>query len=154
MNDLEERKRRYLLLFGLAGAFGPEELQSAYRTLAKLNHPDVAADPDAGMRMVIINEAYRFLRELPGDPRVSLSAEAPEDPSYEQYRQAFRTMSSAFDDYFGEGGRRGSVGDLETLRVRLREAKMQFAVLVDDMEYNPYVDDAIDRIASINKWLE
>jgi hypothetical protein len=27
-------------------------------------------------------------------------------------------------------------------------------VLVDEMDYNPYVDDAIDRIASINKWLE
>jgi len=44
--------------------------------------------------------------------------------------------------------------DLEALRGRLREAKTQFAVLVDEMDYNPYVDDAIDRIASINKWLE
>ncbi len=154
MNDTEDRKRRYLLLFGLGARFGPEELQAAYRTLAKLNHPDVATDTGAGMRMVIINEGYRFLKELLDDPRPPSCAEAPEDPCYDRYRRAFKTMSAAFDEYFGEGGRRGAVGDLEALRVRLREAKAQFALLVDDMAYNPYVDDAIDRIAGINKWLE
>lgn len=155
MNDEDEKKRRYLLLFGLSGDFDAEELRSAYRALAKLNHPDVASDAGAGMRMVIINEGYRFLREagegfqLPAEP-----GEKDEDPCYEQYRRAFRSMASAFDEYFGEGGRKGRVGDLEALRGRLREAKTQFAVLVDEMDYNPYVDDAIDRIASINKWLE
>ncbi|HSV96833.1 MAG TPA: hypothetical protein VLM75_07850 [Spirochaetota bacterium] len=154
MNDLDDRKRRYLLLFGLAGPYGPDELQAAYRTLAKLNHPDVATDAGAGMRMVIINEGYRFLRELLDGAQDPFPAETPADPCYDRYRVAFKTMSSAFDDYFGEGGRKGLVGDLEALRRRLCEAKAQFAVLVDDMKYNPYVDDAIDRIASINKWLE
>ncbi|MCU0844139.1 MAG: hypothetical protein MUC76_04355 [Spirochaetes bacterium] len=154
MIDPDDRRRRYLLLFGLAGTFGPDELQAAYRTLAKLNHPDVATDTGAGMRMVIINEGYRFLREILEGAQAPVPAETPEDPYYDRYRRAFKIMSAAFDDYFGEGGRKGLVGELETLRGRLREAKAQFAVLVDDMEYNPYVDDAIDRIASINKWLQ
>lgn len=154
MNDTDERKRRYLLLFGLSEDFDSEELRSAYRVLAKLNHPDVAVDTEAGMRMVIINEGYRFLRELPAHPTSSSGPlETAGDPCYEQYRRAFKSMASAFDEYFGEGVRKGRVGDLEFLRERLREAKAQFAVLVEGMDYNPYVDDAIDRIASINKWL-
>lgn len=155
MRDADEKKRRYLLLFGLSENYDAEELQSAYRVLAKLNHPDVVSDPGAGLRMVIINEGYRFLRETMEDfPPPADAGPKAEDPCYEQYRRAFRSMASAFDEYFGEGGCKKRVGDLEALRGRLREAKAQFAVLVEEMDYNPYVDDAIDRIASINKWLE
>jgi len=59
----EDKKRRFLRLFGLTEYFSAEELSGAYRTLAKLNHPDVSRDVSSEMRMAIINEGYRFLRD-------------------------------------------------------------------------------------------
>ncbi|HEY1406790.1 MAG TPA: J domain-containing protein, partial [Spirochaetota bacterium] len=55
-----DKASRFLTLFGLHADFTAAELVSAYHTLAKLNHPDLTHDPESAMRMVIINEGYRY----------------------------------------------------------------------------------------------
>ena len=63
MSTMSDKSRRYLALFGLPWNFTQEDLQSAYRTLAKLNHPDIHRDATAQMRMVILNDGYAFLKD-------------------------------------------------------------------------------------------
>jgi curved DNA-binding protein CbpA len=41
----------------------PDVIQAAYRRLAQKFHPDVAQGPEAGARMVAINEAWRVLSQ-------------------------------------------------------------------------------------------
>jgi curved DNA-binding protein CbpA len=157
--SLREEIYRYLNLFGLREGFSIEELNSAYRTLAKLNHPDVTGDKD-DERMVLINEGYRVLKEalhqgvlddLLGE---HLDLRIEEDAFYLQYKKGFQILQRAFDDYYGEGEDKGFEGKLDLLRKRLLNAKIEFSRLVIDMPYNQWVDDAIDKISSINKWIE
>ncbi len=159
-NDFREKAARFLTLFGLDASFTPDELASSYRALARLNHPDVARDVAAGMRMVIINEGYEFLKSA--RPLIQGGAVTAETGAggksgsgeivYRQYRKAFDILREAFDDYFGRPGRRGE-GDIGLLRERLSVAKDEFAAVINGFPYNEWVDDAIDRINSINRWL-
>lgn len=149
-----ERRERFLQLFGLRSDYSAEELAASYRTLAKLNHPDLNRDITSDMRMVIVNEGYEFLKaqfELPIDE--AARARRTDDPYYREYKSAFEILRLAFDDYFGEGEDKSRVGDLAVLRERLSLAKRGFSRLVTGLPYNPWVDDAIDKINSINKWL-
>ncbi|TAL36795.1 MAG: hypothetical protein EPN93_08230 [Spirochaetes bacterium] len=149
-----DARDRYLILFGLPEDYSLDELGAAYRALAKLNHPDVNPDPSSGMRMAIVNEAYRFLHARHGAPRTPPAGPAkPRDECYEIYRDAFDTLKSAFRDYFGEGPDKARVNDLSCLRERLAAARRGFARLVDELPYNAWTSDAIDRILSINTWL-
>ncbi len=149
-----ERRERFLQLFGLRSDYSAEELAASYRTLAKLNHPDLNRDITSDMRMVIVNEGYEFLKaqlELPIDE--AARAGKTDDPYYREYKNAFEILRLAFDDYFGEGEDKSRAGDLAVLRERLSLAKRGFSRLVTVLPYNPWVDDAIDKINSINKWL-
>ena len=53
--------------FAAARAMHPsatvEELRSAYRTLVRKYHPDVATDPEGAMRFQEVQEAYQMLRD-------------------------------------------------------------------------------------------
>ena len=151
--DFQEKAERYLDLFGLDPDFTPGELSSSYRALAKLNHPDVAGDTAAVMRMVIINEGYTFLKGARSQPG-GLGALRPvqQDAVYRQYRKSFDLLRNAFDDYFGRPGAAGE-GDIDLLRKRLAGAKGEFARVIHEFPYNEWVDDAIDRINSINRWI-
>jgi DnaJ domain len=69
-------------VLGLDPGAGPEDVQRAYRELAKRFHPDRAGDA-AGELMVSINAAYDLLRDqlaegAPAQPSAAGAAEAPE----------------------------------------------------------------------------
>jgi curved DNA-binding protein CbpA len=156
MNDIAtypiEKVDRYLALFGLSEHFSEEELVSSYHALAKLNHPDHNSDPESMMRMVIINDAYDFLRAqrevIAGMPRLQRA----DDPAYKAYRAAFSIMSEAFVGYYGESDKKLE-GDLALLREKLTSAKSHFAQLIETYPSSGWTSDAIDRVFSINKWL-
>jgi curved DNA-binding protein CbpA len=146
---------RFLALFGLSPGYTDKELHYAYRTLAKLNHPDTSEDPESSMRMVIINEAYSFLKNIPQAELRLLAAgkRVPPDPAYVYYKTAFEIMSRAFADYFGEGDK-SKTDDLAELRKELLLAKNGFAECIHLYPSSRWTPDAIDRIFSINKWLD
>lgn len=47
-------------VLGVAMNASEEQVQAAYRSKAKLLHPDVNRDPDAATKMIQLNEAYRM----------------------------------------------------------------------------------------------
>jgi DnaJ-class molecular chaperone len=150
-----EKTFRFLALFGLSPGYTRKELHHAYRTLAKLNHPDTSEDPESSMRMVIINEAYAFLKDMSLADYQLLSAgrRAAPDPAYGYYKNSFAIMSKAFTDYFGEGDK-SKTDDLEELRKALQLAKNGFAECIHLYPKSQWTPDAIDRVFSINKWLD
>ncbi len=156
--ELREKARRYLAIFGLYETSTLTELNQSYRTLAKLYHPDVNRDVHSDERMIIINEGYTFLRDaiekgLLGDISQEPLLSGDTDPCYRQYKRGFQILQTAFDDYFGDGDKQFE-GKFELLAERLRRAKQEFSFLVTGMPYNQWVDDAIEKIHSINKWIE
>src|ERR1700754_4580016 len=55
--------RDYYEVLGVPRGASTEEIRSAYRRLARENHPDVSKDPDASARFSEISEAYEVLRD-------------------------------------------------------------------------------------------
>ncbi|MGH3781849.1 MAG: DnaJ C-terminal domain-containing protein [Pseudonocardiaceae bacterium] len=55
--------RDYYEVLGVARDAGADELQQAYRRLARANHPDINNDPAAEERFKEINEAYHVLAD-------------------------------------------------------------------------------------------
>jgi curved DNA-binding protein len=55
--------RDYYEVLGVPRDAGPEQLQEAYRKLARANHPDINHDPAAEERFKEINEAYHVLSD-------------------------------------------------------------------------------------------
>lgn len=162
-DDKREKFNKYLILFGLRDNFTYHELSASFRVLAKLNHPDLNRDDSSDNRMSMINEGYDFLKKALdkglNDFRISDNIredkiKKAEDIIYTQYKKAFVILQNALDDYFGEGENKKNQGDEYLLRHNLYRAKIEFAVLVNDLPYNHWIDDAIDKISSINKWLE
>jgi DnaJ-class molecular chaperone len=163
MENVYVRLEKFLILFGLGDDFSPDDLNRSYRVLAKLNHPDVNRGIDAEMRMTIINEGYGYLSDVlrhPGtfftDEYYALSRSSvmrQSDPVFGQYKKAFTVLRNAFDDYFGENGS-GERGDIGALREKLASAKQEFSKVINEFPYSSWVDDSIDKINSINKWLE
>jgi curved DNA-binding protein len=91
--------RDYYEVLGVSRGASAEELQRAYRTLARRNHPDVNKDPAAAERFREINEAYHVLV----DPK--------QRERYDRYGPEFRRVPEDMDDRFqraGAGRGRGS----------------------------------------------
>ncbi|MDV2482370.1 J domain-containing protein [Methanoculleus sp. Wushi-C6] len=63
----------YYEVLGVAPDATPEEIRAAYRRLAKLYHPDVNSDPDAGERFIAIQQAYETLSDPEARARYDLS---------------------------------------------------------------------------------
>src|ERR1700742_3293636 len=55
--------RDYYEVLGVPRGASADEIRSAYRRLARENHPDVSKDPDASARFSEISEAYEVLRD-------------------------------------------------------------------------------------------
>ncbi len=145
---------QYIKLFGLDGAFTEQELSSAYRTLAKLNHPDVNKNSDAKMRMIIINEGYNYLKAHTSTPQTSDDAELFQQTAYNYYKKAFEIMKNAFDDYYGTESSKSFINDIDHLKIRLTEAKTEMKKIINEYPNSEWTEDAIDKIFMINKWFK
>jgi curved DNA-binding protein len=83
--------RDYYDVLGVSRDAGPEELQQAFRRLARANHPDVNKDPGAEERFKEINEAYSAL----SDPELR--------KRYDRFGDDFRRVPEDWEERVGAG---------------------------------------------------
>jgi curved DNA-binding protein len=90
----------YYEVLGVSRTASAEELQRAYRKLARQYHPDVNRDPGAEERFKEISEAYGVL----SDPDTRRR--------YDRFGPDFRQIPEGYEDYVGAapGGERRSPG--------------------------------------------
>jgi curved DNA-binding protein len=92
-----DNTRDYYEVLGVPRDASAEDLQKAYRVLARRNHPDVNKDPAAEDRFKEINEAYHVL----ADPKLR--------QRYDRFGPDFRSVPEDLDErYAGAGARRGA----------------------------------------------
>ena len=146
--------KTYTTLFGLDEQFTIDELSNAYRTLAMLYHPDISRDANALQKMQLINTAYDYLKNFVDSSIKADSTKEYEkiDEIYSLYKKAFTILQNSFYGYYSDGS--GFTGDAKYLKNELIKAKELFATIINDYPYNQWVDDAIDKINSINKWVQ
>ncbi|MGC9667655.1 DnaJ domain-containing protein [Planosporangium sp. 12N6] len=60
--------RDYYDILGVPRVAGPQDIQRAYRQLARRNHPDVNKEPGAEERFKDITEPYDGTAGQPGQP--------------------------------------------------------------------------------------
>jgi len=117
-------ERDFYQVLGVQRGASQEEIQRAYRKLARLNHPDVNKDPAAEERFKEVSEAYSVL----SDPKTRRRYDAfgpgfrqvPEDVDPETWARAQgrRARAGAGAGPFGGAGGGGGFGegiDLEDL---------------------------------------
>ena len=83
--------RDYYDVLGVSRDAGPDELQQAFRRLARANHPDVNKDPGAEERFKEINEAYSAL----SDPELR--------KRYDRFGEDFRRVPEDWEQRVGAG---------------------------------------------------
>jgi curved DNA-binding protein len=83
--------RDYYDVLGVSRDAGPDELQQAYRRLARANHPDVNRDPGAEERFKEVNEAYHVL----SDPSLR--------KRYDRFGDDFRQVPEDWEERVGAG---------------------------------------------------
>src|ERR1700761_8227276 len=87
--------RDYYEVLGVPRNADADELQQAYRRLARANHPDVNHDPAAEERFKEVNEAYHVL----SDPKSRAR--------YDRFGDNFRQVPEDWERRAGAGGGRG-----------------------------------------------
>src|SRR3954469_7354193 len=90
--------RDYYDVLGVSRDAGPDELQQAFRRLARQNHPDVNRDPGAEERFKEINEAYSVL----SDPK--------QRKKYDRFGEDFRQIPDDWEERIGAGAGGGRGG--------------------------------------------
>ncbi|MEU0562418.1 J domain-containing protein [Dactylosporangium sp. NPDC006015] len=113
---MSERRDPYQVL-GVARTATPEEIQRAYRTLARRQHPDINKEPGAEDRFKEINEAYHVL----SDPE----RRARHDKAGRERARPRGVQTVDIDDLFSSmfGGRYGTGADTEArITVGVEEA--------------------------------
>src|SRR3954449_6900129 len=83
--------RDFYEVLGVSRDAGREEVQQAYRRLARQNHPDVNKDPGAEERFKEINEAYSVL----SDPELR--------KRYDRFGEDFRKVPEDWEERVGAG---------------------------------------------------
>jgi curved DNA-binding protein len=83
--------RDYYDVLGVSRDAGSEELQQAFRRLARANHPDVNKDPGAEERFKEINEAYSAL----SDPELR--------KKYDRFGEDYRKVPDDWEERVGAG---------------------------------------------------
>lgn len=145
---------KYLDLFGLATGFNEDDLKKAYRTLAKINHPDVNPEESAKIRMILINEGYAFLSEnIDSLYNINETVKKENPYDYTLYKEGFDLMKKAFDEYFGYEDSTVK-NDRTILNKRLTVSKEKFAQIIKEHPESEWVSDSIDKIFSINVWID
>jgi curved DNA-binding protein len=87
--------RDYYQVLGVSRNAGADELQQAYRRLARANHPDVNHDPGAEERFKEINDAYHVL----SDPE--------QRKRYDRFGDDFRRVPEDWEERVGASAGRG-----------------------------------------------
>lgn len=88
--------RDYYQVLGVSRDADADELQQAYRRLARANHPDVNRDPGAEERFKEVNDAYHVL----SDPELR--------KRYDRFGEDFRQVPDDWEERVGAGtGRSG-----------------------------------------------
>jgi curved DNA-binding protein len=90
--------RDYYDVLGVSRNAEPDELQQAYRRLARANHPDVNKDPAAEERFKEVNEAYHVL----SDPE--------QRRRYDRFGEDFRRVPEDWEERVGAGAGRARAG--------------------------------------------
>lgn len=85
--------RDYYEVLGVSRNAGAEEVQQAYRKLARRYHPDVNSDPEAEERFKEINEAYSVLSDPDTRKR------------YDRFGPDFRSIPEGYEEWAGAGQR-------------------------------------------------
>jgi curved DNA-binding protein len=83
--------RDYYDVLGVSRDAGPDELQAAFRRLARQNHPDVNKDPAAEERFKEVNEAYQAL----SDPELRRR--------YDRFGEDYRRVPDDWEERVGAG---------------------------------------------------
>src|SRR4051794_26439915 len=97
--------RDYYQVLGVSRDAGADELQQAFRRLARANHPDVNRDPGAEERFKEVNEAYHVL----SDPELR--------KRYDRFGEDFRRVPDDWEERVGAGaGRAGARGSQDGRR--------------------------------------
>jgi curved DNA-binding protein len=87
--------RDYYQVLGIPKDASPEQVQQAYRRLARRHHPDVSKDPESEERFKEINEAYQVLKDPESRRR------------YNRFGPDFRRVPEGYDETVGAGFGRG-----------------------------------------------
>ncbi|MFB6932117.1 DnaJ C-terminal domain-containing protein [Streptomyces chartreusis] len=88
--------RDFYEVLGIARTADPDEIQRAYRTLARRYHPDVNKDPQAEERFKEINEAFSVL----SDPE--------QRARYDRFGEDFRKIPEDWEERVAAGAGAGS----------------------------------------------
>ncbi|MCI2419297.1 DnaJ domain-containing protein [Saccharopolyspora sp. K220] len=92
--------RDYYEVLGVSRNASADEVQQAYRKLARRYHPDVNSDPSAEERFKEINEAYSVLSDPDTRKR------------YDRFGPDFRSIPEGYEEWVGagQGAGRGGAG--------------------------------------------
>ena len=90
-------QRDYYQVLGVPRGTSAEEIQRAYRTLARRHHPDVNKEPGAEDRFKEITEAYHVLSNPDSRRR------------YDRFGPQWRQVPEGHEEAAGWGGRGGRV---------------------------------------------
>ncbi|MYW21844.1 DnaJ domain-containing protein, partial [Streptomyces sp. SID2955] len=83
--------RDFYEVLGVSRTASQDEIQQAYRRLARRHHPDVNKDPGAEERFKDLNEAYSVL----SDPKSRAR--------YDRFGEDFRKIPEDFDERVAAG---------------------------------------------------
>jgi curved DNA-binding protein len=113
--------RDYYEVLGISRDATAEQIQQAFRTLARKHHPDVNKDPGAEDRFKEINEAYHVL----SDPNTR--------KRYDRFGEDFRRIPDDYDERVGAGvgGFRGA--GPSGARVRFGQGFGGAGINIDDL---------------------
>ncbi|WP_433608155.1 DnaJ C-terminal domain-containing protein [Dactylosporangium sp. CA-139114] len=108
-------RRDFYEILGVPRTATPEEIQRAYRTLARRNHPDVNKEPGAEDRFKDITEAYDVLSDPKSRRKYDrFGAQWRQVPDDFEQRAGARQRASAGAGFPGQGagfGGRGGIGE-------------------------------------------